>query len=243
MDIKTIIKNLEIDLDKKILFDEDAHTYTNRIENFQYANVSSFFKTFYDVAYQGFDMEPEKKAFILKRAKEIGLFIHKLIEDYIKDGNKTVNHHNYRLRQVGHNTLINFERWSADHKINILASEIRVACDVARIAGTIDLVFERAGKIYLADFKTSRVDADNIDKLSALYALQLSMYQKLMLLSNIKIDGLLIIFINKRSGVVTTKKFSNSLLEAAQKIVDAIFNQDSQLEALSDAYKNNYLLS
>ncbi len=241
MKIEEVVKIINQENEKKLIFDEEAHTYTNQIANYQYNNASSFLSAFQDAAYKDFDIDEATKAIIMKKAAVIGLFIHKVLEEYIKEGRKDIDHHNQKLLKVGQTTLINFEKWISDNNIKIIASEQMLTSDENRIAGTIDLIFKRNNKVYLADFKTSRVHSNNIKKLSAIYALQLSIYKKLMTLYNVEIDGLIIIFINKYTGQINTKTINQELALDANQIIEAIFNKSNNLTTISQQFINDYI--
>ena len=226
---------------KVVDFIEETHLYIDKADKFHYQSVSSQIKEFSEAVYSGFDVSDAEKEIIMRKAAKIGNYIHKVFEKYLKNETFELPSVNKKTENVGSVALNNFKRWLENNQIEPLVSELILVDRVHKLAGTIDLIFNRNNKTYLCDFKTSNVSADSIVKKKALYALQLKYYQKLSELNGIKIDGLAVLFINKRSGLINIVIIKKDLSNDAQEIVEAkLENKDNQKDLNSD-YINKYI--
>ena len=131
----------------------------------------------------------------LETAATIGTHVHKCIEDYIK---YNIEHQPQEFPLTISDRIINafnsFKKWwielNEDHKVKVLFQEKELVCDF--FGGTLDLLLEINGLIYLVDFKSS-------NRLSYKYFLQLSSYEYMLRKEEgIKIDGCNILMLNKK---------------------------------------------
>lgn len=128
---------------------------------------------------------------ILQEASNIGTITHNAIEEYIKNG---IDFDNLEIIQA-QNSFNAFKKWwsiiiQTDYKI--LMQEQKMTCRY--FGGTLDLLIQINGKIYLVDFKTS-------NHLSYKYILQLSAYIYLLKENyNIDVDGCIILRLDKKTS-------------------------------------------
>lgn len=105
---------------------------------------------------------------VLKRAADIGSATHNLIEEYLKG--KTVTWDGVDL-----NTwlmFLKFRDFWITYKPNVIAIEHQMVSETLGYGGTIDLICEINGKIWLIDHKTSNA-------IHSSYELQMAAYRKM----------------------------------------------------------------
>jgi len=102
-----------------------------------------------------------RKAHLKKRDKagDIGIIAHSLIEDWIKNGKRTIEVSD-RIKdkedaQKITVMVLNFINWAKENKVQFLASERQVYSDKFWYCGTYDFLAKIDGKTYLGDIKTS----------------------------------------------------------------------------------------
>lgn len=87
---------------------------------------------------------------------------------------------------------LGFRKWwidiSSNNSVKVLGSEVQISCPY--FGGTYDLLLQINDKIYLVDFKTS-------NHVSYKYYLQLAAYKYMLELQGYKIDGVIILQVNK----------------------------------------------
>lgn len=83
-------------------------------------------------------------------AEDIGIFLHKWIEKYIK-GESPGTPINPKLRE----SVLKFLIWVKEHKVKFLLSEQVIFSKKYQYAGTTDFICIIDGKIYIGDLKTS----------------------------------------------------------------------------------------
>ncbi len=91
------------------------------------------------------------------------------------------------------NAINAFLKWEKYAKPIWLASELKVYSRDCEYAGTLDFIAKIDDKIYLGDFKTS-------NRISNEYALQTAAYQNCLSEKGVKIDGRIIIRLDKDTG-------------------------------------------
>ncbi len=237
------IKKINQAISSKLKFDEESHTYTNIIDNYNYRNVTSLLTDFNDALYVGFDIDPEKKERIMKRAGVIGTAYHKALENFIKQIAPFEIDDAWWLKQGLKNAVAHFSQDVKTHNIELLSSEIILTNDQYQIAGTVDLIYKSHNKVYLCDFKTSVRTPENVGKKRAVYALQLAWYKMLAQSHGIQVDGVVVYWIDKRKGDVFLDVVSESLLAEAELIVNKTLSKSSELAALTKQYINKHILN
>ena len=140
---------------------------------------------------------------IMAKATGVGSIVHEAIEDYIQHGREldySIVPEEYK-HQV-YNSYSAFRSWWSMiqlHNYKILMEEETIICQY--YGGTLDLLLEVDGKIYLLDFKTSK-------HISYKYFLQLAAYRRALFYErNINIDGCIILQLHK-----TSKKYTEIML-------------------------------
>lgn len=83
-------------------------------------------------------------------AGTIGSFLHKWVEDYIKQQNPSMPVNEALKEAVG-----KFLNWASEHKVKFLSSEQVVYSQKYGYTGTLDFICKIDGKLYLGDLKTS----------------------------------------------------------------------------------------
>ena len=132
---------------------------------------------------------------IMDKATGIGSIVHNGIEDYLQNGKEldfsTVPE---EYKSGVYNAWSAFRSWWSTiekHDYKILMEEQTITCQY--YGGTLDLLIQIDGKIYLLDFKTS-------NHLSYKYFLQLAAYRRALFYEmNINIDGCILLQLSKRS--------------------------------------------
>lgn len=131
---------------------------------------------------------------MLNLAAERGNVIHKAIEDYILD-NKIPDYRSFPddIEISLFNAFKGFKSWwdhfIKDNKVKVLAVEKELVCPY--YGGTLDLLLEVNGKVYIYDFKTS-------NNLQYKHYIQLSAYKYCMEnYYGTNIDGVSILLLNK----------------------------------------------
>lgn len=166
------------------------------------------------------------------RAAFIGSVSHENIEKYIKQGYYELS--GYELDSKANTSVNNavesFIKWYSDvsenHKINIMGIEQTLTCDW--FGGTYDMMMEIEGKVYLVDFKTS-------NHISYKYFLQLAAYYYILQLNNQKIDGFIILQVNKNNisyneyvlklDIPESKQFMDLCINTFLSLVYAYYNR------------------
>lgn len=128
----------------------------------------------------GFKNKSYKKT--VQAAADIGSESHDLISKFLLGEVFTSNNIPY----------LGFRKWwidiSSNNKVTVLGSEVQLSCPY--FGGTYDLLVQINDKVYLVDFKTS-------NHVSYKYYLQLSAYKYMLELQGYKIDGVVILQLNK----------------------------------------------
>ncbi len=83
-----------------------------------------------------------------------GTDVHALCEEYVKDMIATTNGQAVPL-QVEDKMLQQFINWAVKEKVRFLGSERKLYSKEMWVAGTVDLLFEKGGKRYVGDIKTT----------------------------------------------------------------------------------------
>jgi hypothetical protein len=102
------------------------------------------------------DLQTARKAHAMKRDKaaDKGTAVHEAIEqivlDWIKDHNGTP-----QALEVPDRRVQTFIEWAINNDITFKASEVKVYSEKHWYAGTFDLLYERDGRTYIGDIKTS----------------------------------------------------------------------------------------
>lgn len=130
----------------------------------------------------------------LQRSADIGTYVHQSIENYLQNGIEldihTIPH---TFRDPVDSAFTGFLMWwdiIKQHSYKILMEERELVCEY--FGGTLDLLLEIDGRIFLVDFKTSNHP-------SYKYFLQLSAYRYILREEhNINIDGCLILMLDKK---------------------------------------------
>lgn len=157
-----------------IIFNSEHHTYYNtELDRYLISTTQLMRKHNLAPSYENVNDE------VLKLASEHGTLVHKELEEFVKLGYYGATDEFYE-----------FLKYKQEHNFEIIETERLVHNDI--VAGTIDCVILKDGKIYLADYKTT--SNANIDAVSR----QLSIYKALQ--SKFKIAGL-IVFHFKKSGL------------------------------------------
>jgi hypothetical protein len=98
-----------------------------------------------------------------------GTDTHAMVEDWI---NEQINH---IFRDVDYSPIQPFIDWSFANNVKFLASEKMVYSKSLGIAGTMDFLFEKDGKVYVGDLKTYKALYDRVPMLQcAAYGLMLT---------------------------------------------------------------------
>ena len=116
-----------------------------------------------------------------------GTKIHKEVENYIKTGEETKE-------------IETFISWSKDNKIKFIDSERRVVSKKYLYAGTLDILINKDNKVLIADIKTG----SNIYN-EAFF--QTSAYQNALQEAGVKIDGRIIIRLDKGNYIETIESY------------------------------------
>lgn len=128
----------------------------------------------------GFKNKSYKKT--VQAAADIGSEAHDLISKFLLGEVFASNNIPY----------LGFRKWwidiSSNNKVIVLGSEVQLSCPY--FGGTYDLLVQINDKIYLVDFKTS-------NHVSYKYYLQLSAYKYMLELQGYRIDGVIILQLNK----------------------------------------------
>lgn len=134
-------------------FYEEEHRYTDKNKT-EYKSITRLLKEMgVSPSYDSVDKEK------LEEASRYGKFIHKDIEEYVKDGTIGVS-----------KELENFIKWSKGK--SFIASEYMVHND--KYAGSIDLIYIENGELVISDIKTtSQIHTDSV-------SWQLSLYRYLL---------------------------------------------------------------
>lgn len=129
-------------------------------------------------------------------AANVGSYTHNYIEQYIKknilpDFEEVPQLIRYKVRNA-FQAFLNWWEIINKRKIKVLFTEQELVCEY--FGGTLDLLIEIDGKIYLVDFKTS-------NQPSFKYSLQLAAYRYMLnQLYNINVDGCILLMLNKQSS-------------------------------------------
>jgi hypothetical protein len=143
--------------------------------------------------YLGF--KRQKYSTVLDEAAQKGSYTHNSIENYVQNNLELdINSIPVHLRNDVNNAYGSFKLWwdiISQNSVKVIFQEKPLVCQW--FGGTLDILLEINGKIYLFDFKTSNHP-------NYKYFLQLSAYRYMLkLLYNIDIDGCGIIMLNKNS--------------------------------------------
>ena len=163
---------------------------------------------------------------IMDKATGIGSIVHNSIEDFLQHG-KDIDYSTVpeEYKREVYNAYSAFRSWWSTietHDYKILLEEYTIVCKY--YGGTLDLLIEIDGKIYLLDFKTS-------NHLSYKYFLQLAAYRRALFYEmNINIDGCILLQLNKRS------KTYNEVMLFMDNITDAEYMRRCDAMFMTLAY-------
>lgn len=90
------------------------------------------------------------------KAGDIGTRIHDAIEEYVKAKIKDEPEPVLELTEHEQKMFDKFKEWEEDNDVTFLLSEQKLYSEKHWFAGTVDLVVEVDGKIYVADIKTGK---------------------------------------------------------------------------------------
>lgn len=128
------------------------------------------------------------------RAATIGTYVHNAIERYVSIGEDLdISSVPSEYRNKVNNAFSGFKLWwnniTNNHKHKVIFQEYTLVCQY--YGGTLDLLLEVDGKIYLIDFKISNYP-------SYKYFLQLSAYRYMLrMIEDIDVDGCFILMLDK----------------------------------------------
>lgn len=131
----------------------------------------------------------------LAYSADIGTYVHEFNEMYIKGIEYDIKAvpTNMQLKVYNaHTAFINWYNIISNHKVNIIATEMELLCQW--FGGTCDLIISIDDKVYIVDYKTS-------NHISHKHFLQLSAYKYILELNGFKIDGCIILQLNKDEPV------------------------------------------
>ena len=148
-------------------FDEKTHTY--RLDGLVIPSVTTVMKLLSAFEYDGV------RADVLANAANRGSAVHHAIENYINFGIEDISEE-YKPY------FLAFLKFLSDKQPNILAVEEKVYHRFLRYAGTVDLICEINGEVYLIDFKTTAV------MMRRLTEVQLEAYKQAVQSHGFKID-------------------------------------------------------
>lgn len=167
----------------------------------------------------------------LDRASLIGTVVHKAIEEYLKENkNLDINTIDKDIRNEVYNAYNSFLEWwviiSNNNYILLLQEEV-LTCKY--FGGTLDLLIQINGKVYLVDFKTSNHP-------SYKYTLQASAYRYMLRELGINIDGVIILMLNKNKV-----KFNEIFYDLSDKTNEEYFKYCEEcFMSLVYAYYNRH---
>lgn len=151
-----------------LTFDEKTHIY--RLDGSVIPSVTTVMKLLSMSEYGGV------RADVLANAATRGSAVHHAIENYINFGIEDISEE-YKPY------FLAFLQFLSDKQPNILATEKQVFHKFLRYAGTVDLLCEINGKVYLIDFKTTAV------MMRMLTEVQLEAYKQAIESHGLKIDA------------------------------------------------------
>lgn len=126
---------------------------------------------------------------ILQDSANIGTLTHNAIENYLLYNTELGNHYDKRVE----NCFGSFMKWwniISENDFKIIAIEKQLVCEY--FGGTLDLLIEINGEVFLVDFKTSTYPRNYK------YVLQLAAYRYMLReYYNINTDGCIILGLNK----------------------------------------------
>ena len=169
---------------------------------------------------------------VLNEAAKKGEYVHNAIENFIQNDKEL----DLDLVMLGYQREVNyaygsFKQWwdiLSTKDVKVLMEEQQLVCPW--FGGTLDLLIEIYGKVYLLDFKTSNYP-------SYKYFLQLSAYRYILkYYHNIEIDGCGIIKLNKKCI-----KFEEFIIDKSNPDYESFMNQcETTFLSLVYAYINRY---
>lgn len=140
---------------------------------------------------------------VLERSSEIGTCVHESIESYIQNNIPLdINIIKKELAKEvnsAYQAFLSYWNILMQNNVKVLMQEQKLICQY--FGGTLDLLVEINGKIYLIDFKTS-------NHLNYKYFYQIAAYRYMLrILYNIEIDGCIVLILSK-----TTSMFEENIL-------------------------------
>ncbi len=159
---------------------------------------------------------------ISEEAKGTGTIVHDLIEKYIKEGSIVVGKSNHEVD----NSFSAFRNWERENINKWLESEKKIYSKQYCYAGMMDALAEmKDGKIYLIDFKTSKGFYDGYDEQISAYRYARTnlrdvkvkfvhdkkdqIFEKVEDFTNVNIDGMGILRLDKLTGMPEWKDYSD----------------------------------
>lgn len=133
----------------------------------------------------------------LAYSADIGTYVHNFNELYVKGISYDMNEVPVNMKEKvtnAHNAFLNWFNIISKNDINIIGTETELLCQW--FGGTCDLIISINGKTYIVDYKTS-------NNVSYKYFLQMAAYKYIFELNGYKIDGCIILQLNKNEPVFT----------------------------------------
>lgn len=161
---------------ENLVFEERTHTY--KLNGVALPSVTTIMKPLSDNKYS------TVRADVLENAANKGSIVHHAIENYLKFGIEDISE-DYKPY------FLAFLEFLTDNQPTILATETKVYHKYLRYSGTVDLICEIGGKIYLIDYKTTAV------LMKMLTDVQLEAYSKALDSHEFKVDKKAILHLKK----------------------------------------------
>lgn len=188
----------------------------------------------------------EKYKDILERAANIGSTVHESIERHIQyneplDINKIKSDYINEV-QSAYYAFSSYWDILCNNNVKVLMQEQKLVCKY--FGGTLDLLVEINGKIYLIDFKTS-------NHLNYKYFYQLAAYRYMLRLNyNIEIDGCIVLMLSKTTGQFEENILHMSIPEHKQyldiceqtflSLVYGYYNREYSYQMYKNIFKGGY---
>ena len=177
---------------KELTFEEERHIYC--LNGNKIPSVTTIMRPLSNAMYGSVDEE------ILHKAAARGTAVHNAIENYSLFGIEDIDE-----RYEGYFKA--YKSWAKEHKLNIVANEIRTYHKSMLYAGTADMIAEVDGKLLLIDFKTSA----SINRM--LTGVQLEAYAKAFESHGFSVDGKAILHL-KSDGLYEWKIYEKNDYES-----------------------------
>ena len=229
--------------DKQIIFNEKYHTYT--VNGKRLKSVSKFITSLFekfdedkciqkifnsekrnDPAYEYYKMDKQEILDLWTKQKNLGIFLHKQIENYYKFGSIPEE------KSIEFNYFINFK--NRNFNLTFFKSEWMIFSEKNGIAGTVDMIYQnQEGKYCICDFKRCKSINKNenyqkysihqklnyiVDNKYNHYSFQLNLYKYILENEyNMKIDFMFLLVLHPNNNNFITIEIEN--LEKEMKIL------------------------